>query len=158
VYEGFVDTLWGVIIGGAIAVLSNFALHRTELSREREGRREVRRDADRDRQREALIAQQEGLAALQNLSVEQGLRALEGTMDINSPFEVLNLRSRVEFLIARVTDEEAGKVARRAANRASAMIVIKNRDQLSDSSDRLFESMRDFHQRVGLLLKGLEEA
>lgn len=152
------DALWGVVVGGAISVVSAFVLHRTTLSRERESRREVRQEVAHDRQREALIALQEGLEELQALSTEQGLRALEGTVNLEFPFTVYKLRSRIELLISRVTDDAAGKAARTAANRAAGMMGITDRDRLADTADKVGEAMRDFHERVGVLLRHLEEA
>jgi hypothetical protein len=68
------------------------------------------------------------------------------------------LRSRIELLISRVSDDAAGKAARKAANRAAGMMGIKNRDQLTDAADKVGEAMREFHERVGVLLRQLEAA
>jgi hypothetical protein len=36
------------------------------------------------------------------------------------------------------------------------MMGIRNRDQLENAADKVAEAMREFHERVGVLLRELE--
>jgi len=38
------------------------------------------------------------------------------------------------------------------------MMGIKNRDQLENAANKVAEAMREFHERVGVLLRQLEAA
>jgi hypothetical protein len=77
-------------------------------------------------------------------------------VNLGLPFTVFRLRSRIELLISRVSDDAAGKAARKAANRATRMMGIRNRDQLENAADKVAEAMRELHERVGVLLRELE--
>lgn len=106
------ETFLAVVAGGVVAVASNYVVHRMQLERDREDRRERRRDAERDRKRAALLELQDAALGLQDEATAHAIRAIEGTVDPDATLEVYNFRSRVEMLIARVGDDAAAKAAR----------------------------------------------